>query len=102
VQLEDVRGPLTAGTSNGSVRVRLAPEASAPFTIRTSNGNVDVKVGSAFGGVLDASTSNGGVNVRGAKVMEQSKSRAKCQFGTGDALSVISTSNGSIDISGPE
>lgn len=90
---------VNADTSNGSVDVELAAGNPGPVKIDTSNGAVKLAVGPAFSGVLVAGTSNGSVTVpEGVQVLKKSKDSAKIRFGSGDAESVLDTSNGSIRI----
>lgn len=87
-------------TSNGSVRVRLAAEASGPVDVRTSNGSVTLEVGPAFDQSLAAETSNGSIvcEAGGATVMRLHRTSAQIRFCAGTHTGRLRSSNGSITI----
>lgn len=88
-------------TSNGSVKIVLAADATGPVRADSSNGSIELVVGAGFTGSVDADTSNGRVScaVPRAAVVRQRNSSAFYRFGEG-ATSTLSTSNGSITIRG--
>lgn len=89
-------------TSNGSVKVELAPGAEGPADIQSSNGSIELMVGSGFAGEVTCATSNGRVtNSAGGKAVgSASKNKGTFLFGEGGKASSLRTSNGSITVSG--
>lgn len=103
IRAHDVMTPATLRSSNGSVDVRLARDATGPVNVRTSNGNVTLEIGSALTGELELATSRGRVQVDaedvGIRLRLLERNRAVLAFDRPGADSRIRTSNGSIRLS---
>lgn len=99
---EDIDGFVTAETTNGRVEIALADSSRGPVKIETTNGGVGLTVGRAFTGELTASTTNGSIRDNLPESMRKNASRrAKTfSFTTEGVRSEVSTSNGSIEITG--
>lgn len=97
IELAEVGGAVDAGTSNGAINVRLAPSSTGPVFADSSNGGVYVEVGPAFSGVARLRTSNGRIAVDGAEATG-GKSDKTVRIGAGGDESIISTSNGRIQL----
>lgn len=99
IEISGAAGPIDAETSNGAVTVRLTPGAHGPVRIDTSNGAVTLEVGPAFEGRLSLKTSNGSISVPdGVRTASRRRRSADLVMGSGDARSVVTTSNGSIRV----
>lgn len=101
LRVVDVEGPIGASTSNGDVVVEMARNAQGPLKVSTSNGGVKLLLSEAFKGELVLDTSNGGVSFDTPATVRRVSARrnhAVLQFSDNGPKSVVSTSNGSIDV----
>lgn len=100
VTIDNAVSPVKADTSNGRIAVSLRPDATGPVTLDTSNAPIHLTIGSAFAGSLAAGTSNARVTLTNidAKNSKTGRTSATVQFTDSGDKSVLSTSNGGIDI----
>jgi hypothetical protein len=101
VRIESAPGAVHAETSNGSVDIALS--GPGPVQVRTSNGPIRLDVGPAFAGQIDIRTSNGSIRTGsavGAKVEKTGRRSARLSWGAGGTENTLTTSNGSVNVSG--
>jgi DUF4097 and DUF4098 domain-containing protein YvlB len=101
ITLAGVRS-VDAETSNGSITIALAADATGPVRADTSNGQVSLALGKAFVGQLTASTSNGSISDKSGLATRTQKIRSTRGIfdfgGVSLPASSLETSNGSITI----
>lgn len=103
ITITDAFGPIRAESSNANAYVSTTPGNTGPVRVRTSNGSVNLDLGDGFEGVLKCDTSNGKVQVSNldhARLVESSSRSIELRIGSGDEISAIQTSNGSIRVQG--
>jgi DUF4097 and DUF4098 domain-containing protein YvlB len=120
IRVDNVRGGLQAGTSNGGITASVAPNQDVrPIRLDSSNGNIDLTLPANFTNGVRASTSNSGITLHmpgpvNARVAartsnasvssdfevrvegELNKNHMDGVMGNGGPLLDLSTSNGAI------
>jgi hypothetical protein len=96
----DIKGAtsVVADTSNGSIKVVLADDATGGLRLETSNGSITVDLPAAWQGTVSAETSLGSVNLSGGKVTGKGDSKSMTVGDGSKATASIETSNGSVTV----
>ena len=96
----DIKGAtsVVADTSNGSIKVVLADDATGGLRLDTSNGSITVDLPAAWQGTVSAETSLGSVNLSGGKVTGKGDSKSMTVGDGSKATASIETSNGSVTV----
>ena len=96
----DIKGAtsVVADTSNGSIKVVLADDATGGLRLETSNGSVTVDLPAAWQGTVSAETSLGSLNLSGGKVTGKGESKTMKVGDASKATATIETSLGSVTV----
>jgi DUF4097 and DUF4098 domain-containing protein YvlB len=96
----DIKGAtsVVADTSNGSITVVLADDATGGLRLETSNGSITVDLPAAWQGTVSAETSLGSLNLSGGKVTGKGGSKSMTVGDGSKATANIETSNGSVTV----
>ncbi len=101
IRVIDVTGSVDVDTSNGGVNIELSDRSRGPVRVDTSNGGVRLVINEHFEGELVLDTSNGRISMdtpSNVKHLSSRKNHAVLRFTDHGPKSVVSTSNGSIEV----
>jgi hypothetical protein len=103
IVLTDVGGKIDAVTTNGNITVTLSNGQHGPIQAQTSNSSIKLQVANDFSGTVNVKTSNAGIGLQDPanKVTQNSLTEhsGSITVGSGEGVSQLTTSNGSIDVS---
>lgn len=96
----DIKGAtsVVADTSNGSIKVVLADDATGGLRLETSNGSVTVDLPATWEGTVAAGTSVGSIDLSGGEVKGKGDSKTMTVGDATKATATIETSVGSVTV----
>lgn len=104
MDLKAVNSIASARTSNGSIEIELLSSQSSGCHISTSNASIACSISKKLNLDVECSTSNGKITVSNLQLSSSSISDkyVRGKIGNGGAMLYISTSNGSITLTGTD